>query len=142
MGPTDSIAYASSWRAKAATAVVLLMATLAVGTLFGYRTVMQSAGMDEITLDEQRFDGLRRALPRRGVVGYLSDMGGGREGVRAYYRTQYFLAPLVVAPDAGRELVVANFSSSLVVADFAAAHSLEVTRDFGNGVALLRRTRR
>jgi hypothetical protein len=136
------VAYAYTWRAKAAIAVVLLMATLAVGTLFGYRTVMQSADMDEIAVDEQRFDGLRRALPQRGVVGYLSDIGGGREGVRAYYRTQYFLAPLVVAPDAGRELVVANCSSSLAIADFAAAHGLKVTQNFGNGVALLRRTPR
>lgn len=142
MGTTDSIAHAYSWRSKAAVAVVLLMAILSIGTLAGYRTVMQSVGVDEITRDEQRFNGLRRALPQRGVVGYLSDMGGGREGVRSYYRAQYFLAPLVVAPDAARELVVANLSSPFIVAEFAAAHGLTVTQDFGNGVALLRSARR
>ena len=120
----------------------MLMATLAVGTLFGYRTIMQSAATDEITLDEQRFDELRRTLPRRGVVGYLSDMGGGREGVRAYYRTQYFLAPLVVAPDSGRDLLVANFSSSIALANFAAANGFTITQNFGKGVALLRSARR
>jgi len=121
---------------------VLLMATLAVGTLASYRTVMRIAATDEIALDEQRFERLRSALPRRGIIGYLSDRGAGRDGVRAYYRTQYYLAPLVVAPDAGRELVVANFSSPFTVAEFAAAHGLSVAQDFGNGVALLRSGRR
>ena len=139
---TDSIAYAYPWRAKAAIAVVMLMATLAVGTLASYRAVMRNAATDEITLDEQRFERLRRALPRRGIIGYLSDRGEGRDGVRAYYRTQYYLAPLVVAPDAGREIVVANFSSPFTVAEFAAAHDLSVAQDFGNGVALLRSGRR
>jgi hypothetical protein len=117
---------------------VLLMATLSVGTLAGYRTVLQNTDTDQITRDEQRFEGLRRALPRRGVIGYASDRGGGQDGVSEYYRTQYFLAPLVVAPDVGRELVVANFSSPPAVAGFAAAHGLSVAQDFGSGVALLR----
>jgi hypothetical protein len=139
---TDSMVYAYPWRAKAAIAVVLLMATLAVGTLAAYRTVTRNAATDEIALDEQRFEGLRRALPRRGIIGYFSDSGGGLDGVRAYYRTQYFLAPVVVAPDEGHELVVANFSSPFTVAEFAAAHGLSVAQDFGNGVALLRSGRR
>jgi len=139
----DSNAGAYSGRAKAAIAVVLLMATLAVGTLAGYRSAMQKASIDEITLDEQRFEGLRRALPRRGVMGYASDRGGGREGVRAYYYiTQYYLAPLVIAPDDKRQLVVANFSSPLAMVEFAEAHGFSVTQDFGNGVALLRSVRR
>jgi hypothetical protein len=72
----------------------------------------------------------------------LSDKGDGLEGVRAYYRTQYFLAPLVVAPDINREFVVANVSSPSSLPALAAAHGLTVAQDYGNGVALLRSPRR
>jgi len=135
---TDTIAYVYSWRMKAAIGMVLLMAALAAGTLAGFRFVTRDISKDEITLDEQRFEALRKTLPSRGVLGYASDRGDGQDGVRAYYRTQYYLAPLVVAPDSGRELVVANLSSPSIVAEFAAAHGLHVAEDFGNGVALLR----
>jgi hypothetical protein len=140
--PTEPVVYQYPWRAKAAIGVVLLMATLAVCTLAGYGIVMQKTDRDEIGLNEQRFASLRRALPHRGVLGYLSDRGEGKESVREYYRTQYFLAPVVIAPDAARDLVVANFSSPLAVAKVAAAHGLSVAQDFGNGVALLRSERR
>jgi hypothetical protein len=131
------------WRAKAGIAVVLLMAALALGSLAGYWSVLPDAGSpDIITLDERRFTGLRAVLPRRGVIGFLSDIEGQRENRRAYYLTQYFLAPLVVAPDAKHELVVANFASRSAVAGIAAANGLTVVQDFENGVALLRRTGR
>jgi len=136
------MAYAYPRRAKAAIFVVLLMAALAVVTLASFRILMQNSDADEIVQDEQRFGGVRRALPRRGVFGYASNRGGGRDGVRAYYRTQYYLTPLVIAPDAERELIVGNFTSPSTVAEFATAHGLTVTQDFGNGVALLRSPRR
>ena len=74
-----------------------------------------------------------------GTVGYLSDIAPEQESVRKYYLTQYFLAPVVVAPDTKRELVVANFESPSAIAALASANGLTVQRDFQNGVALLRR---
>jgi len=138
---TTAVTYIYSWRTKASIGVVLLMAALAAGTLAGFRFVTQNVSKDEITLDEQRFEALRKTLPSRGVVGYVSDRENEADSVRGYYRTQYYLAPLVVASDPGRELVVANLSSPSIVAAFAAAHGLRVTKDFGNGVALLRSAR-
>jgi hypothetical protein len=92
-----------------------------------------------VIVDEQRFASLRAVLPPRGIVGYLSDTGGNQDSLRRYYLTQYSLAPVVVAPDANRELVIANFSSPSAIATLADAQGLSVEKDFGNGVALLKR---
>ncbi len=127
------------WRAKAGVGLVLLMAVLAMGTLDGYRAVLQK--QPAVVIDEQRFAELRTLLPARGVVGYLSDTSGNQESVRRYYLTQYSLAPVVVAPDANRELVVANFSSASAIIRLADAQGLTVEKNFGNGIALLRRMR-
>ncbi len=93
-------------------------------------------------MDAKRFRSLREELPGRGVVGYLSDTTEGLEGTRVYYLTQYYVAPVVVARDPAHELVIANFASRDAVAAAAASHNLAVVRDFGNGVALLRRVSR
>lgn len=118
--------------------MILFMALLAMGTLWGYhRLTQQNVETDVAVAGERRFDGLRAALPTRGTVGYLSDTTDrGR-----YFLTQYFLAPLVIAPDAQRELVVANYSSRATAEGLAAVNNLTVVRDFGNGVALLTRKR-
>ena len=128
-------------RARAGIAVILLMSSLAVCTLASYysRVNRDSRDPDGIVMDEERFTGIRAALPPRGTVGYLSDAGGKSENVRAYYLTQYFLAPVVVAPDTAHELVVANFASRSAIARLAASNGFTVESDFSNGVALLRR---
>ena len=128
---------AYSWRARVGVGLVLLMAVLAMGTQLGYRSVLQKQAA--VVIDEQRFAELRTLLPPRGVIGYLSDTSGSQASVRRYYLTQYSLVPLVVAPDSDHERVVANFSSASAIAGLANAHGLTVEKDFGNGVALLRR---
>jgi hypothetical protein len=133
-----------SWRAQAGIAIVLLMSAFAVCTLAGYCSLIGRDSGDhpgEIVMDEARFKGLRAMLPPRGTVGYLSDIGGSPLNPKPYYLTQYFLAPVVVAPDTAHQLVVANFASRSAIAALAAAHGLIVERDFSNGVALLRRPR-
>ncbi len=130
--------------ARAGIAVILLMGVLALCTLAGYAAaVVRGPGNSaRIDMDANRFRKLREELPARGVVGYLSDTTEGLEGTRAYYLTQYYLAPVVVARDAEYELVVANFAFRDALATAAGSHGLAVARDFGNGVALLRRVSR
>jgi len=129
------------WRARAGIAIILLMSALAVCTLASYYSLPKRDDTDPrgIIIDEDRFAGIRAVLPTRGTIGYLSDTGGKRQNPRAYYLTQYFLAPVVVAPDTAHELVVANFASPSAIATLAAANGFRVERDFSNGVALLRR---
>jgi hypothetical protein len=131
-------------RARAGIAIILLMSALAVCTLASYYAVASRdtqipAG---IVMDEDRFTGIRAMLPPRGTVGYLSDAGGRQENPKAYFLTQYFLAPVVIAPDTAHELVVANFASGSAIATLAASHGLSIEKDFSNGVALLRRRTR
>jgi hypothetical protein len=127
------------WRVLAGVAVVLLMAVLALDALGEARTGFQTAPgqADTIGRGRQRFEDLRALLPPRGTVGFLSDAGSN---LQSYYLTQYWLAPLVVAPDARHDLVVANFVSLFAIAEAAAANGLTVKQDFHNGVALLVRS--
>jgi hypothetical protein len=134
----------SAARARAGIAIILLMGVFALLTFASYAAVILRGGgtADGIAMDANRFRSLREALPARAVVGYLSDNTEAMEGARAYYLTQYYLAPVVVARDPAHELVIANFASPAAVAAATTAHDLTVTRDFGNGVALLRRASR
>jgi len=127
-------------RARAGVGIVLFMCALAVCTLAGYYSFVNRdiRAPDGIVMDEGRFTGIRAILPPRGTVGYLSDTGGMQENTKDYYLTQYFLAPVVIAPDTAHELVVANFASGSAIAAVAAAHDLSIERNFSNGVALLR----
>ena len=121
--------------------IILVMGLLALLTFASYAAVVLRGGGNPATIgmDANRFRSLREALPARGVVGYLSDTTAGMEGAKAYYLTQYYLAPVVVAQDPAHELVIANFASPAAVAAAAAAHDFTVIRDFGNGVGLLQR---
>lgn len=130
-------------RARAGIAIILFMSALAVCTLASYSLIKRDTpDPGAIVMDEGRFAGLRAILPPRGTVGYLSDTGGRLENPKAYYLTQYYLAPVVIAPDTAHQLVVANFSARSSIAALAASHGLSVERDFLNGVALLRRASR
>lgn len=128
-------------RARAAITVILIMSALAIYTLAVYCPLVgpdtgESGG---IVMDETRFAALRTVLPSRGTVGYLSDTGGRQKAPRDYYLTQYFLAPVVVAPDIAHDLVVANFASPTAIAAIAASRGFRIEKTFSNGVALLRR---
>jgi hypothetical protein len=135
-------------RARAGIAIILLMSALAVCTLASYYSVVKRDATRDtrdpggIVMDADRFTGIRAILPPRGTVGYLSDTGGRQKNPKAYFLTQYYLAPVVIAPDTAHELVVANFASSSAIATLAASHGLRIERDFSNGVALLRRASR
>jgi hypothetical protein len=131
-------------RTRVGIAIILLMSALAVCTLASYYAVASRniPAPREIVMDEGRFADIRAILPARGTVGYLSDTGRRQENSKDYFLTQYFLAPVVIAPDTAHELVVANFASRAAIATLAASHGLCIEKDFSNGVALLRRQSR
>jgi hypothetical protein len=125
--------------AKAEIAVVLSMVLLAVGTLLSAAWHRDFLIPDPTEVVLRRLAPLRTALPSRGTVGYLSDSKPGMAFGRAHCMVQYALAPVVVAKDAGWELVVANFSSPAAAWTAANAMGFAVVEDLHNGVALLRR---
>ncbi len=95
---------------------------------------------DWVAPNELRFGELKRILPSRGVLGYLSNLSPtGDEGVGRWYAAQYSLAPVQLAPGLDCEMVVGDFSDPSIGTALAANHGLEIVRDFGQGVMLLRR---
>jgi hypothetical protein len=131
-----------SARAKLAVAVVMILPAMAFFTILGLWLFWDSSRRDAITPDEERFRGLRVLLPSRGTFGYISDTGSAHQNTRRYFLTQYFVAPVVLAPDVNHEAVIANCSSAAAVRATAAANGLTIVADFGNGVALLRKSAR
>jgi hypothetical protein len=82
---------------------------------------------------DQRFAGLKSALPSSGVIGYVGDSGAPPG---QYYLAQYALAPLVVDYSPDHVWVVGNFPKARP--EPAALAHLELIKDFGDGVELFR----
>jgi len=100
-------------------------------------------GHPGIAAYESRFDDLKDVLPARGIVGYATDTPSEEvfsdpEATAFFYVAQYALAPLIVANDPERELVIGNFHRPPVLPPDA-AETWSVWRDFGGGLYLLRR---
>jgi hypothetical protein len=100
-------------------------------------------GHPGIAAYESRFDELRDALPARGIVGYATDVPPEKiftnpKATAFFYVAQYALAPLIVANDPERELVIGNFHRPPALPP-GAAEIWSVSKDFGDGLYLLRR---
>jgi hypothetical protein len=135
----------SALRARAGIAVLTVFALFATvesfrqarPVLFGRVPVSPTAA------SEQRFAGLKAALPPRGLVGYLSPVPPdkvfrGTANVAQFYLTQYALVPLLVVNDPHQAYVVGNFFHGSA-AQASRYPDLETARDFGHGVMLFRR---
>ena len=98
-------------------------------------------GKDPISLHESRLELLKKALPRHGTVGYISNLTANDirfdPGFGQYYLTQYALAPLVVDYSSDQPLVVGNLRGSASIST-PAVRGIAVLKDFGNGVMLFR----
>lgn len=92
-----------------------------------------------------RFREIKKVLPKRGTVGYLTERSYGDlvndfSCSAKYYMTQYALAPLLVDITTFDGLVVGNFSQDEgnYTVDNVIEH-LDVIHDFGDGVILFKR---
>jgi hypothetical protein len=99
---------------------------------------------DAIVSRDLRFAQLRRALPKSGTVGYVTDgplvrpLGDGR--VHSIFQiAQYCLAPLIVVNSTEPEIIVGDFSSMESGAKAISSQHLAVVRWFEQGVCLLRK---
>jgi hypothetical protein len=98
------------------------------------------ATSDEIAAYETRFAKLKRALPKRGMVGYVSEPKGtnrhsAQEYGKRHFWTQYSLSPVIVARDTSPELVVGNFHTRGLDPRVSAS-GLTLVQEFGDGVYL------
>jgi hypothetical protein len=102
----------------------------------------RSIGKDEVTMYDRRFEELRKALPKRGLVGYVHDQTDEVETIKAYYLTQYALAPIMVVHGIEPDLVVGNFSYPSEETGKSVPDDLIPIQNFGNGVILFRKEAR
>lgn len=117
---------------------VLVLVLLCLGSTarFAWESPELARPIGEDRFDDylHRFDELKKALPTRGVVGYIDDRAANPLGPGYYYAVQYALAPLVVENSSRPELVIGNFSSPAFVGEHPS--NLMLLRDFGQGVVL------
>ena len=87
-----------------------------------------------------RFLTLRQFMPKRGVVGYLSDDSADEDiSTPRKYLAQYSLAPVILARSLDYSLVVGNFRNRPPDFEPYRKMGLIPLRDFGNGVVLFAR---
>lgn len=80
---------------------------------------------------------IRPSLPPSGTVGWYTDSPNGASALQEFYLAQYALAPLVVVKNTDQKLVVGSIHSEQGrVTD----PNLQMVRNFGNGIVLLRNT--
>jgi hypothetical protein len=122
---------------------VLVLVLLCLGSTarFAWESPELAHPIAEDRFDDylHRFDELKKALPTRGVVGYIDDRAANPLGPGYYYAVQYALAPLVVENSTQAELVIGNFSSPALVGEHP--RNLMPVRDFGQGVVLFTQRR-
>jgi hypothetical protein len=134
-----------SLRVRVALGLLIVYASVANVRLLGsaLRDLTDIGRLDEISRYEVRFQELRHALPSRARVGYVADPAaednGSRLAFKRYLLTQYALLPTIVLRDVRGALVVGNFDAPDGVGG-ATAQGLTLIRDFGDGVALFRRS--
>jgi hypothetical protein len=96
----------------------------------------------DIVQYESRFAAVRQDIPRHEVIGYLTDADANLTSTLAeYYLAQLALVPTVVAQNTEQNLVIANVHTPQPPA-FYQQRGLELVKDYGNGVMLLRRIAR
>ncbi|MBI1791554.1 MAG: hypothetical protein HYR60_28835 [Acidobacteria bacterium] len=125
-------------RSKAA-AYLTVACALAVSAAW-LREAGQGSGSAFVDLYEQRYAGLREALPQRGVAGWISDLPEGDINyITDRCLLQYAIAPVILAGDSSHPLVIGSFHTTGGIAAATEGKSLTLVKDFGQGVMLFRR---
>ena len=96
--------------------------------------------LDQITIYEKKFIGLKEFLGNHFVVGYVSDYddNSDEDGI-AYTMTQYVLAPILLARGIKHNFIIGNFRNTKPNIKAYEKENLSLIRDFGNGVILFER---
>ena len=106
------------------------------------RAYSQSATAFGVGAFEKRFDNLRKAMPKRVTLGYLSDNPAENTQARAeFYLTQYVLAPAIIKAGPDEHFVVANLHTSAEQAKLK-VKSLVKLQDYGNDIYIYQNTTR
>ncbi len=124
-------------RAAVAAGLLVALALAANAQFLAWTLELRAAGAGPKlpAYYQTRFAPLRPLLPRRGVVGYVSDRPDAEE---EYFLTEYVLAPLLLDRGGAHAVVVGNFFDPARAPAIAARMGLVLLRDLGEGVMLFR----
>lgn len=111
---------------------------VAVLTIFNLLLDVGALKFSNIDQFDEHLATVRAALPSSGTVGYYTDLPPSDNALEEYYLIQYSLAPLVVAKSTDPSFVIANIHSQ----NRNWPKNLELVRDFGSGIVLLRKVAR
>ena len=114
---------------------LLAVAVLTIFNLLLDVPVLKFSNIDQF---DEHLATVRAALPPSGTVGYYTDLPPSDNALEEYYLLQYSLAPIVVAKSADRDFVIANIHSK----NRSWPRNLELVKDFGSGIMLLRKAAR
>jgi hypothetical protein len=95
------------------------------------------ANVSEMSQRDSRFEQLRSALPKRGMVGYVTDAKDAEEFEVRLLLTQFSLAPLILVSSTEQLPIVGDFWRPESPRQGNPAST--TLRDFGNGVVLFGR---
>jgi len=127
--------------------ILLILFTALFSNLTLFKDVVagscKNGKIDSISHYERRFEGIKKYLPARGVVGYISgtdvkDIRFAGQETAKYYLTQYAVSPTIVEYAAVYDLVIGNFEPGADSSGVIHEKRLTVIKDFGNGVMLLK----
>jgi hypothetical protein len=116
---------------------IAVIGLLAVAILTIFNFMLDASGMKfpDIALFDKGIALVRPSLPTSGTVGWYTDSPGGASALQEYYLAQYALSPVVVVNNTNQKLVIASIHSGPAkITD----PNLQLVRDFGNGIQLLR----
>lgn len=124
-----------------ATVLVAIVSVASIGRYFfeSGDAYAESPTPDSVTEFDQRFAELRKMLPGRGVIGYVTDPGiapDDGEALAEYYLTEYALTPHIVVRSEDQRFLVGNFHKEITVGSLA-DRGFKLVRQFGNGIVLL-----
>lgn len=103
----------------------------------GIRKYRKSPDIDNVTLHENRFIGLKKFLPTHGVVGYVTDQHPDN-ATGEYYLTQYALSPVIIANETARSFIIGNFHKSINIDEISKNADLILIQELDNGVILFK----
>jgi hypothetical protein len=130
------------WRSIVGVGLIVSMALVSVAMLVF--TAKPAPHAEFITWSEQRLVWIKQDLPGHGRIGYLSELPyefHDMRGSGALFSVRYVLAPLQVSEYSDEDIVIGNFYHARAAPPLIQAKHLEIVRDYGDGLMLLRRNK-
>jgi hypothetical protein len=126
-------------------AVIALVALALASSFWRLLDVVQAHSQTTeetgVNFFEGRFAELRKALPSRGTVGFVTDLAATDVSSMAeYYLMQYELAPVIVKNTTNEKLVVGDIHNAKTTPAQLAPLGLTLVHDYGKGAQLYRNT--